>query len=225
MADGASGDLPVSFRTARESIGWCRRTFVDMTRPGTRHELERVERHFALTLKQMQAARACLSGAGVEAAAVTWHDAFTVACAGDPLLRYLLHAPPTEIDDTLLTWPKTIETFDMRVVNDRAIRFNDRSELMHYVFRCTTDAQLFDKVARGVMPSIRRLRKAGAELMVDYDGLALRPYEAKGVGRIDPPAHHRGLRLPPTAKAALEEAIGWFEEEAQVLLRFLGGTP
>jgi hypothetical protein len=214
-----------ALRRGQEAVAWARRTLVDMTRPGDKHDLERIERHFALTLGRLKEARAALAQAAREVGAVTWLDAFEVATRGDPLLRYLLLAPALEGDATLLTWPKDIETFDMRVVDDRAIRFNDRSELMHYVFRCTSDAQLFEKVARGVMPSIRRLRKAGAELLVRYEGLALRSYDIRGVARIEPPRRHLGMALGPTAKDALEDAIGWFEDEAGVLARIVGGVP
>ncbi|MFO1147754.1 MAG: hypothetical protein U1E62_05190 [Alsobacter sp.] len=222
---GQDGAGHGALRRGQEAVAWTRRTLVDMTRPGDKHDLERILRHFALTLARLKEARAALREAAREVGAVTWLDAFEVATRGDPLLRYLLLAPDLHGDDTLLTWPRTIETFDMRVVNDRAIRFNDRSELMHYVFRCTSDAQLFDKVARGAMPSIRRLRKAGAELLVDYDGLALRSYDIRGVARIEPPRRHLSMALGGTARAALEDAVRWFEDEAGVLARIVGGTP
>jgi hypothetical protein len=222
---GEQGAGHDALRRGQEAIAWTRRTLIDMTRPGEKHDLERVVRHFASTLAKLKEGTAALREAGRAVGAITWLDAFDVATRGDPLLRYLLLAPAQEGDDTLLTWPKDIETFDMRVVNDRAIRFNDRSDLMHYVFRCTSDAQLFDKVARGVMPSIRRLRKAGAELLVDYDGLGLRAYDIRGVVRIEPPRRHLGMALGSTARSALEDAIGWFEAEAGVLTRIVGGTP
>lgn len=216
--------------SALDRTGWARRTFVDLTRPGPdqdreAHDIERLERHFALSLKAFRDIDGALRLAAAEAgpAAEPWLAAHDGATSTDPLLRYLLNAPDLDPEDaeqpTLLTWAPDIQAFELRVVDARrASRFFDEGALVRHLFRCETDAQLFRKVADGVMPSLRRLHKAGAEMLSRYGALHLRPYAKGGAGMVVAPATHAGRPLAPTAEAALAAAIGWFEASGESLL-------
>jgi hypothetical protein len=209
---------------ALDRTAWARRTLLDLTRDGPGHDIERLERHFALSLRTFRDIDAELrrAAADIGAPAARWLAAYDEVSATDPLLRYVLNARDLDPEDadrpTLLTWAPDIQSFELRVVDARrASRFFDEGALVRHLFRCETDQQLFQKVADGVMPSLRRLHKAGAEMLSRYETLHLRPYERGDGSRIAPPPSHAGEPIAPHAAAALDAVIGWFELEGERL--------
>jgi hypothetical protein len=203
---------------SEKHLKWIQETISRFEEFGEKSEFENVEKEFFFLLGLFETIYQAIVDAAKQLELHKIREEINNDRENDELLKYIRFARNSEVHDAVLKWRPSMAHLDVKILDSDKLQsilgpFACPEVIFQYIYGVNSKKRLVRAISNNNMPDKQRCKKAGLEILIRLDCLALDSFEigqGKKKRKINAPSSYLGQTIPPSAWVGIQKAHEYY---------------